>query len=132
MNIFIDTSALLAILDRDDKNNPKALEVWKRIASPEYNLFCTNYVLVETFALVQHRLGMKAARVFAEDILPIISIEWVGESEHRASMSAFLAAGRKRLSFVDCVSFETMRNLGLKTAFVFDSDFQEQGFDCLP
>lgn len=34
--------------------------------------------------------------------------------------------------FVDCISFEIMRNLGMKTIFTFDSNFEEQGFHCIP
>jgi uncharacterized protein len=44
---------------------------------------------------------MKAVRVFHEDILPIINVEWVDESTHRAGASAFLAAAKRNLSPVD-------------------------------
>ena len=33
--------------------------------------------------------------------------------------------------FVDCISFEIMRNSGIKTIFTFDSHFEEQGFHCI-
>lgn len=82
--------------------------------------------------LVQHRLGMKAVMAFEKDILPIVSIEWVKESTHKAGISAFLAALKRRLSLVDCVSFETMRQLGLTIAFTFDHHFSEQGFTRIP
>ena len=32
----------------------------------------------------------------------------------------------------DCVSFETMRRLGIKNAFALDRHFSEQGFECVP
>jgi predicted nucleic acid-binding protein len=47
-------------------------------------------------------------------------------------MGIMLAAVRKKLSLVDCVSFETMRVLKVTTAFTFDRHFKEQGFICLP
>lgn len=132
MNIFVDTSALLAVLDADDINHPKAKEEWNRIVFSHAVLVCNNYVLIEAYALIQHRLGMEAVRTFHEDILPLIRIEWIDQVTHRAGVSAFLAASRKKLSLVDCISFETMRHLGIKTAFVFDPHFQEQGFECIP
>jgi predicted nucleic acid-binding protein len=46
--------------------------------------------------------------------------------------SALLTANRRQLSLVDCVSFEMMRRLGIKTAFTYDRHFSEQGFECLP
>jgi predicted nucleic acid-binding protein len=130
--VFIDTSAFLAVLDRDDSNHHRAKKAWAELLIPDNTLICNNYVLVESFALIQHRLGMDAVRVFQDDILPLINIEWVSESMHKSGVSALLAVSRKKVSLVDCISFETMRNLGIKTAFVFDPHFLEQGFKCIP
>ncbi|MCX5799649.1 MAG: VapC toxin family PIN domain ribonuclease, partial [Proteobacteria bacterium] len=98
----------------------------------EEDLVTTNYVLVETCALVQNRLGMTATKVFQEDIVPVIWVEWIDKAVHLAAMGIMLAAVRKKLSLVDCVSFETMRLLGVTTAFTLDKHFKEQGFMCLP
>lgn len=95
-------------------------------------LICNNYILVETFSLVQQRLGMDAVRVFQEDILPLINIEWIDAETHKSGVSALLAASRRKLSLVDCVSFETMRTFGIKIVFAFDPHFAEQGFKCIP
>jgi predicted nucleic acid-binding protein len=65
-------------------------------------------------------------------ILPIVRMEWVSEEDHRGAIQAVLAAGRRELSLVDCTSFLVMRRLGLKTAFAFDRDYTEQGFETLP
>jgi predicted nucleic acid-binding protein len=92
----------------------------------------TSYVLVETFALVQSRLGMEAVRALADDVVPVLRVQWVGETEHRLGVTALVAAGRRQLSLVDCVSFVTMRDLRLDTAFAFDRDFADQGFRTLP
>ena len=132
MIVYLDTSAFLAILDADDKNHKKAKQKWADLVMDPTQLICTNYILVETFALVQHRLGMDAVRIFQEDILPLINIEWVDAATHKSGVSALLAASRRKLSLVDCVSFETMRNSGIKTAFAFDRHFAEQGFTCIP
>lgn len=132
MRIFVDTSAFFALLDRDDANHKKAKEVWNKALSPENVLITTNYILVESFALIQHRLGMDAVMGFQEDILPIINIEWITSGVHRSGVSALLAASRRKLSLVDCISFEIMRNSGIKTIFAFDSHFEEQGFHCIP
>src|SRR4030042_4090599 len=108
MIIFVDTSAFYALLDRDDANHSKAKMAWSTTLHPENVIVTTNYVLVESFALIQHRLGLEAVRGFTEDVLPVIGVEWVKESVHRAGVSALLAASRRKLSLVDCVSFEIM------------------------
>jgi len=132
MSVFVDTSALLAVLDAGDTHHPPARAEWETLLERDEPLVTTNYVLVESFALVQNRLGMDAVRVLAGDVVPVLRVHWVGESEHRLGLTALVAAGRRQLSLVDCVSFATMRELRLDTAFAFDSDFADQGFRTLP
>lgn len=131
MNIFIDTSAFFAVLDKRDRNHSAADRIWQRIITTGDVLYCHNYVLVEISALLHHRLGLEAARAFEEDIVPLLNVLWIDEQAHRSAVSALLAASRRSLSLVDCASFEVMRAAGVRTAFVFDSDFKAQGFDCL-
>jgi predicted nucleic acid-binding protein len=132
MSIFIDTSGFIAVLDKDDASHIGAAKTWMDILASEEALLTTNYVLVETCALVQNRLGMTAIKVFQEDIVPVLRIEWIEKAVHHAAMRVMLAVERKKLSLVDCVSFETMRLVGVTTAFTLDKHFKEQGFICIP
>ncbi len=65
-------------------------------------------------------------------LIPILQVEWVDKALHERAMAILLAAGRRDLSLVDCVSFETMRRLGLTEVFTFDAHFAQQGFRCIP
>jgi predicted nucleic acid-binding protein len=132
MSIFIDTSAFLAVLDADDTRHASAREAWIGMVRNDETLITSNYVLVETLALIQHRLGMEAVLVFQNDVFPVLEIIWVDESLHAVGVSALLAASRRRLSLVDCVSFEAMRRSGAGVVFAFDPHFAEQGFACIP
>jgi predicted nucleic acid-binding protein len=132
MSVFIDTSGFIAVLDKDNARHTEAAKTWMDILTSEEDLVTTNYVLVETCALVQNRLGMTAIKMFQEDVVPVLRIEWIDKDVHHAAMGIMLAAGRKKLSLVDCVSFETMRLLGVTIAFTLDKHFKEQGFICRP
>lgn len=132
MRVYVDTSAFYAVLDADDRHHRQARQSWISLLEDEANLFTSNYILVETCALLQHRLGLEAVRVFHGDILPVLNLIWVDEEIHRAAWSALLTAGRRRLSLVDCVSFEVMRQAGIATAFTLDAHFGEQGFSIVP
>lgn len=132
MRTFIDTSAFYALLDRDDENHQKGKRAWSALVDPTKSLVTSNYVLLETFALLQSRLGLKAVRGFQEDVVPILQVEFVTSEMHRLGVAALLSASRRSLSLVDCVSFELMRDLGIKTAFTFDAHFSEQGLGVLP
>lgn len=131
MPVYVDTSAFFAVLDQRDANHSNAKRVWEGLLSEDKPLTCSNYVVVESFALLQRRLGMQAVRVFQEDVLPLVSIEWVDESVHLAGATAMLAATNRELSLVDCTSFVIMRKLSIRDAFVYDGHFEDEGFNCL-
>ena len=132
MTIFVDTSALYAVFDRDDANHSKARTAWEEWLREPAVLLTNNYVLLETAALLQHRIGMAAVRALHEDVTPLLQVDWISEEQHRAGVEAVLAAARKKLSLFDCVIFQTMRNRGVRTVFSFDAHFREQGFVTKP
>ena len=131
MSVFVDTSALLALLNADDEHCARAVKVWRRLLEAEETLVVSNYILVETYALVQSRLGIEAADLLQEEMLPVMTVCWVDEKLHQAGTQMLLAERRKKLSLVDCVSFAVMRHFGFRTVFTFDRHFREQGFKVL-
>jgi len=132
MNIFIDTAAFLAVLNINDQFHQSAKNIWNEILSSNSPLFSSNYIILETTALLQHRFGIEALRLFQSDILPVVEIAWVDETIHQQGMSALLVANRRNLSLVDCTSFEIMRQIGSDEVFTFDPHFREQGFKVIP
>jgi len=132
MNVFVDTSALLAVLDADDANHQAAGPFWEKIVAGGDTLVSHNYILVETSALVARKLGLEALRVFETDIVPLLRVVWVTRDIHESAAGAQLLASRRSLSLVDCVSFEVMRRTGIRGAFTFDRHFQEYGHEILP
>ena len=105
--IFLDTSAIYAMADKSDPNHSDcekfdlALEDGERFVSH-------NYVLVESVALLQSRLGLKVALLFLEEA-KAFEIEWVDEALHQEARSALEKIGKRQVSFVDCLSFVFMR-----------------------
>jgi predicted nucleic acid-binding protein len=93
-------------------------------------MLVSNYVVVEACALLQRRIGLKAVRTFREDVLPLLIVTWVTERQHEIGLASLVRSERRALSLVDCISFEVMRDAGLRTAFAFDRHFVEEGFDC--
>ena len=132
MRVFLDTSGILAVLNANDDYHTSAKKTWRELLSGNTHLCCNNYVLVESFILLQSRFGLEAVRLFQNDILPMLEVDWVNEQAHSQAVSALLAANRRTLSLVDCTSFETMRHLGISHVFAFDPHFQEQGFEVIP
>jgi predicted nucleic acid-binding protein len=132
VNLFVDTSACLALLDKADENHAGAGHLWRQALEEDWTLVTSNYVAVEGMAVAQHRFGLDAARSLAEDLLPVVEVHWVDAALQASAMAAVLTARRRQLSLVDCTSFLIVRQLGLDAVFTFDSHFAEQGFSCLP
>ncbi len=126
MSVFVDTSALLAVLDANDPNHSDAQRLFSQLVVGN-ELVTHNYVQVEAAALVRSRLGPEASADLADRLLPSMISVWVDEGVHRVALEAWRArewAG----SFVDEVSFVVMRRMAIATAFAYDRDFLTAGF----
>ncbi len=130
--IFVDTSALLALLDGDDIQHAAAFEEWKRFSGNHSRLFSSDYVRLESCSLIQRRLGAAALCDFHDMILPLIKILPVGEHGFESAFEKWRLVQRRPLSLVDITSFECMRREGILNAFSFDKHFAEQGFQLCP
>jgi len=97
MATFVDTSAFYAVLCANDPNHAAARHVWEQLLQNDEILICTNYILLETLTLLQHRLGIEAVRVFQEDITPCLHIEWIDAEHHQTAVNALLISGRRAL-----------------------------------
>ena len=129
MRTFVDTSALLALLDADQPRHAEAVTAWSSLAAADTPLVTSNYVLLETITVAQRRMGLDAVRAFVRDVLPAIETVFVDDEIQQAALGALLAAGRRQLSLVDCASFEIMRRRRIDRAFAYDAHFDEQGFE---
>jgi predicted nucleic acid-binding protein len=114
-------------LDRDDRFHEDAKRIFETLAREER--LTHSYVLVETAAITQRRLGEDALRRLLQELVPVLTTVWIDEATHAAGVAALLAALPTRTSLVDFVSFEVMRGHSISRAFVFDDDFQKSGFE---
>lgn len=133
MTTFIDTSALLALVNDDDPNHDRALAWFEDVTTHHDEEMLTHeYVVNETIALTHVRLGTSAVRMLIDDVLPAFEIRFVDEELHRLAIVAYLAGLNRRVSFVDRTSFELMRAEGIRRALTFDGDFAAEGFEVVP
>lgn len=127
--VFMDTSAFYALMDRSDSNHEQAASHWASLLKKDLYLCTGNYVIVETLALLQSRLGFEAGNLWYRDVLSLAEILWIDGSMHNLAYELWLGLGRRRLSLVDCVSFAVMRHYKIEKVFGFDRHFVEQGFE---
>jgi predicted nucleic acid-binding protein len=125
--IFLDTSAIYAWADAADPNHLVAVRRLRAILGAGEELLTHNYVLVESMALLQARLGLAAAIKLAKDATSFV-IEWVDKDLHASGIREVEGSRKRHVSLVDHISFLVMRQHHLATAFAFDPDFTAAGF----
>jgi len=125
--IFIDTSAIYALADKADPNHVAAYGKFEDALKSGEIFLLHNYVLLESAALLQARLGLHSAIFFLKDAKSF-DMEWVDLDLHEEAEKELEKIGKRDISLVDCTSFVVMRRRGVRKAFAFDPDFKNQGF----
>ena len=129
--IFIDTSAFYALMDRSDSYHQSASKLWTHMLNRGYFLQTSNYVTVETLALLQNRLGFEAADLWSRNVLGVVETFWIDNVLHNLALEIWFSLGRRKLSLVDCTSFVIMRQNKMEKVFGYDKHFTEHGFKIL-
>ena len=132
MSIFADTSALYTLMVSTEDDHSDISAAFKRAVASGRMLATTNYVLVETIALLQHRFGLDSVRDLDAHILPLLQVHWVSKELHARGMQRLAGTDKRRVSLVDCISFEFMDREGIREALALDRHFSEEGFKVLP
>ena len=128
MKVFADTSGIFALLVGNDSMHQRAKLAFTDYAERKAPLFTSSFVLVETTALLQRRIGLAAARDLNSRIIPLLNIIWTDKEWYGRAVQRLFLEGRKDLSLVDCLSFEIMDAYDIPAAFAFDKHFDEIGF----
>ena len=128
MKIFADTSGLFALLVRDDYMHVRAKMNFSYFARHGAQLLTSSFVLVETLALLQRRVGLAAVHDFQSKIIPLLEIIWVDNGWYNRAIQRLFALNQRSLSLADCLSFEIMESREITCAFAFDKHFPENGF----
>jgi hypothetical protein len=128
--VFADTSFYIALVRPDDENHPSSLE-FDRHFGGQY--LTSEFVFMEMgnwLADPRNRgVFLELIRVLRSDprttILPATS-EWVARG-----LSLYGQRLDKHWSFIDCISFEMMRDHGVTDALTTDHHFTQAGFQAL-
>ena len=131
MSVFADTSGLYALLFGSEDGHADLVRAFRNVLSSDRPLRITSCVLVETIALLQSRIGLEPVRDFDEHVIPLLSVEWGSQDLHRRGARRLSMENRRRPSVVDCVSFEFMRQQGIRDVLGLDRHFEEAGYRLL-
>lgn len=133
-DIFVDTSAWVALADKDDSLHRDAASSYPSIFKNHKNLVTSNLIVAETYIILLKELRHKAAIEFLERIkaspriLKICSNENI-EAEAEGILEKY---NDQDFSYTDAVSFVIMKRQKIRKAFCFDKHFVTAGFMNVP
>jgi predicted nucleic acid-binding protein len=130
--VFVDTSALLALLVADDEHHARAAASFEQLAREAAPLATTSYVLLETYALLGRRHGPAAVERFRASFALLLGVIWVDEDFHEAGLDRLAGGGGSGLSLVDAVSLVSMRRRRIERVFAFDPHLGRDGAEVIP
>ena len=133
--IYLDTSAWFGVLSEREPRHGQLRGAYHELIGRGERLVTTNLVVAEMHGLLLRRLG----RDVALDYLDTLSTEathhvrFVDRQMATAAIDRWIRPFRdQRFSLCDAVSFELMRQEGIRTAFALDRHFATAGFGMVP
>jgi predicted nucleic acid-binding protein len=124
--VFVDTSAIYALIDRGDANHAAARKAFERLRKLRAEPLITNFIVAESHALLLSRLGPEVARKWLAGI--VWPIERVNEEDEAVAFDTICTMKDKTYSYTDATSFAVMKRLRIERAAAFDRHFKQFGF----
>lgn len=126
--VFVDTSGFYAELDGTDTRHAEAKAAFALALDHKAGLVTTNYIIHESWAVIQVRLGWDAVDAWLDRIVPKCEIVWITHDLHDLGAARCRQARQRHLSLSDCVAIEVMRRRRINLAIAFDEHFEREGF----
>ena len=124
--IVVDTSALCALVDRDDRYH-HAVEIFLNENAAQIMLLVTDYVLDETLTWVKSRFGSRSAlklgrRLRSSNFCAFVKLT---AEDEEATWRVFEKYDDKDWSYTDCSCLALMQRVGIHETLSTDHHFDQ-------
>ncbi len=132
--IFVDTTAWVAMEDAADPTCEATLDESRRLLGEGYHLVTTNFVLDEVYTILKSHMGHAASMRFGEKIRTstLISVVIVSPAMEDEAWRAFEHDADSQATYTDFVSWAVMRRRNIEFALSCDFNFRRAGFEVFP
>jgi predicted nucleic acid-binding protein len=120
--LFLDTSFLLAFIDRGNPQHKMSVDVMTYLAKEGYRLYTSNITILTTFSRVERDMGTWLAVEFLDTMLQSnIETMHVSQSELQASIRYIRNANRLQCTLTEVINAQLMLRFGIPAVVTFDA-----------
>lgn len=130
---FIDTVALLALVNADDALHRRTADEYRRLSGDRAPLLTTEWVLAEFLngAARPPLRGAALSLLAALSASPRASIIPASHESWERALALYTARPDKEWSFVDCASMLACEGRTIRRVLTHDHHFEQAGFEIL-
>ena len=119
---FVDATAIVALVDRDDRSHAAMVQAYRSLVTERYRLFTTDFAISETFDLLRAGVGPGIARQWLRD--STLAVYHVDPTDlRRARRIVLRSRDGAGLSFADAISLVVMERFDVGDALAADAGF---------
>ena len=128
--VFVDTSAWIAVSDVSDKYHLAARAAYNRSLEERRVFVTTNLIVAEAYIIIRRAGGHAQAMRLLHSLRgsPRLQKVWADASLESQAEGILEKHTDQDFSFTDAVSFVVMQERGIEEVFAFDSHFATMGF----
>lgn len=130
MKVFIDTSAFVSLLIKQDIHHELVVQKHEEYVQHHVIFITTDYILDELYThlvydLPKNKIGEITAKFDQNVLSKAIRLLPVDETVFSQAKVALLRFAEHKISFTDCTSYVLFKKLALDEIFTLDSDFKK-------
>ena len=130
MKIFIDTSAFMALILKDESYHQKVADQYEAYKKRRAQLITSDYILDELYTRCVYRAGSFGAKraidliqeTVSHDELTVLDVD---SHVFKKAQDIFLKFSDHKLSFTDATSCILYKDFALDEIFTLDGDFKK-------
>jgi predicted nucleic acid-binding protein len=128
-HVFVDTHALVAIVNADDTHHASAFEAFAALEHRRTRVFTSDWVLAEFLCSTSSRRTRAAAARVVDELraAPLTTILEASREDWTRAYKLFRLRRDKDWSFIDCTSIVLCADLGIHHVLTHDHHFTQAG-----
>ena len=130
MKIFIDASAFMALILKDESYHQKVVDQYKAYKKSRAQLITSDYILDELYTRCVYKAGSFGAKLAIDLIQEIVAhgeltVLEIDSHIFKKAQEIFLKFSDNKISFTDATSYVLYKDFALDEIFTLDSDFKK-------